>query len=109
MERDNGSDPRDDSIVDSRSNSVQKQVESQEMGPRPKGRRASVRRPKPGSQPPGPKRTEDERMLDRQLPVEPVAKAAELGAFTHTDRGGCCGSRVSLSPGSMPWPRSARP
>ena len=24
-------------------------------------------------------------MLDRQLPVEPVARATELGAFTHTD------------------------
>ena len=24
-------------------------------------------------------------MLDRQLPAEPVAKAAELGAFTHTE------------------------
>jgi uncharacterized protein (TIGR00730 family) len=33
----------------------------------------------------GPKRTEDERMLDRQLPVDPVPKAAELGAFTHTE------------------------
>jgi uncharacterized protein (TIGR00730 family) len=32
-----------------------------------------------------PRRTEDERMLDRQLPAEPVAKAAELGAFTHTE------------------------
>jgi uncharacterized protein (TIGR00730 family) len=32
-----------------------------------------------------PRRTEDERMLDRQLPVEPVARATELGAFTHTD------------------------
>jgi uncharacterized protein (TIGR00730 family) len=32
-----------------------------------------------------PRRTEDERMLDRQLPVEPVARATELGGFTHTD------------------------
>ena len=24
-------------------------------------------------------------MLDRQLPVDPVPKAAELGAFTHTE------------------------
>ena len=32
-----------------------------------------------------PRRTEDERMLDRQLPAEPVARAAELGAFTHTE------------------------
>ena len=24
-------------------------------------------------------------MLDRQLPAEPVARAAELGAFTHTE------------------------
>lgn len=40
---------------------------------------------KPGSRPRGPRRTEDERMLDRQLPAEPVARAAELGAFTHTE------------------------
>jgi uncharacterized protein (TIGR00730 family) len=31
------------------------------------------------------RRTEDERLLDRQLPVEPVARATELGGFTHTD------------------------
>jgi uncharacterized protein (TIGR00730 family) len=29
--------------------------------------------------------TEDERMLERQLPAEPVARAPEIGAFTHTD------------------------
>jgi uncharacterized protein (TIGR00730 family) len=32
-----------------------------------------------------PRRTEDERLLDRQLPVEPVARATELAGFTHTD------------------------
>ncbi len=33
----------------------------------------------------GPKRTEDERMLERQLPDDPVSRAVELGAFTHTE------------------------
>ena len=33
----------------------------------------------------GPRRTEDERMLDRQLPAEPVPKAVELGSFSHTE------------------------
>jgi uncharacterized protein (TIGR00730 family) len=32
-----------------------------------------------------PRRTEDERLLDRQLPVEPVPRHSGLGAFTHTD------------------------
>ncbi len=39
----------------------------------------------PGSRSRAPRRTEDERMLDRPLPSEPVARAAELGAFTHTE------------------------
>jgi len=29
--------------------------------------------------------TEDEQLLNRALPAEPVPQAAELGAFTHTD------------------------
>ena len=29
--------------------------------------------------------TEDEQLLNRSLPAEPVPQAAELGAFTHTD------------------------
>jgi uncharacterized protein (TIGR00730 family) len=41
--------------------------------------------PRPRADTVAPRRTEDERMLDRQLPAEPVAKAAELGAFTHTE------------------------
>jgi uncharacterized protein (TIGR00730 family) len=41
--------------------------------------------PRPRADAVAPRRTEDERMLDRQLPAEPVAKAAELGAFTHTE------------------------
>src|SRR5580658_8302257 len=31
------------------------------------------------------KKTEDERLLDRQTPFQPVPRAPELGAFTHTD------------------------
>lgn len=31
------------------------------------------------------KKTEDERLLDRQVPFQPVPRAPELGAFTHTD------------------------
>jgi uncharacterized protein (TIGR00730 family) len=31
------------------------------------------------------KRTEDELMLERHLPAEPVARAPEISAFTHTD------------------------
>ena len=49
----------------------------------PDGQRGSGPRPRAGAV--APRRTEDERMLDRQLPAEPVAKAAELGAFTHTE------------------------
>jgi uncharacterized protein (TIGR00730 family) len=41
--------------------------------------------PRPTARMTVPRRTEDERMLDRQLPVDPVPKAAELGAFTHTE------------------------
>ena len=41
--------------------------------------------PRPRVDAVAPRRTEDERMLDRQLPAEPVARAAELGAFTHTE------------------------
>ena len=58
----------------------------------PKKKDLSIRAPrpqplevKPGSDRLFPRRTEDERMLDRQLPAEPVARAAELGAFTHTE------------------------
>jgi uncharacterized protein (TIGR00730 family) len=49
-------------------------------GPRSVGPRAGA-----GARIAVPRRTEDERMLDRQLPAEPVARAAELGAFTHTE------------------------
>jgi uncharacterized protein (TIGR00730 family) len=31
------------------------------------------------------RKTEDERLLDRQTPFQPVPRAPELGAFTHTD------------------------
>ena len=49
-------------------------------GPPVSGPRAGA-----GAREAAPRRTEDERMLDRQLPAEPVARAAELGAFTHTE------------------------
>jgi uncharacterized protein (TIGR00730 family) len=39
----------------------------------------------PGSDRVRGKKTEDERMLDRQMPFQPVPRAPELGAFTHTD------------------------
>ncbi len=38
-----------------------------------------------GTNRPSAKRTDDERMLERQLPAEPVASAPEMAAFTHTD------------------------
>ena len=41
--------------------------------------------PNPNPRVRGPKRTEDERMLERQLPADPVSRVAELGAFTHTE------------------------
>jgi uncharacterized protein (TIGR00730 family) len=41
--------------------------------------------PGPGSDRLRGKKTEDERLLDRQVPFQPVPRAPELGAFTHTD------------------------
>ena len=67
-----------------------------------------------GTNRPSAKRTDDERMLERQLPAEPVARLPEMAAFTHTDswrspdprgvrfrdrlarRGGCGRDRVRL-------------
>ena len=47
----------------------------------PSGRR----RPRLASGRAAPHWTEDEQLLNRTLPAEPVPQAAELGAFTHTD------------------------
>jgi uncharacterized protein (TIGR00730 family) len=86
MERDNESAPRNDSIVESKLNSIPGPSGETTNGPTVTGaRRNRVQTAKNGSKSSGPRRTEDERMLDRQLPVDPVPRAAELGAFTHTD------------------------
>src|SRR5271166_4392146 len=85
MERDNGSDPREDSIVESSSSAGPDPTRQLRNG-RPPAKGVPRSRAVPsGANASGPKRTEDERMLDRQLPVEPVPRASELGAFTHTD------------------------
>jgi uncharacterized protein (TIGR00730 family) len=86
MERENGSDRPGESIAGSRPDSGPKA--NGELSDQSAGNGAvqkDVVAPRPASRPRGPKRTEDERMLDRQLPAEPVARAAELGAFTHTE------------------------
>jgi uncharacterized protein (TIGR00730 family) len=86
MERDNGPDRYPESLVDSMHTSSP-EINS-EFSHKPVGNgvgQNGLRPARPGSQPRGPKLTEDERMLDRQLPAEPVARAAELGAFTHTE------------------------
>jgi uncharacterized protein (TIGR00730 family) len=83
MERDNDGDPRDNSIVESKSSSSPELMNELRNGSA--ASRSRVVAVMPGSRPPGPRRTEDERMLDRQLPVEPVPRAPEMGAFTHTD------------------------
>jgi uncharacterized protein (TIGR00730 family) len=88
MERDNGPDRADDSFLrsapanGSESNRPAGREPAANGAGRPAGRVISA---KNGTKPRGPKRTEDERMLDRQLPSEPVARASELGAFTHTE------------------------
>jgi uncharacterized protein (TIGR00730 family) len=87
MERDNGPDRRAESFVDSSLASSPEVNGESSHEPAGNGARQNgmLLPPKPSSRLSGPKRTEDERMLDRQLPAEPVARAAELGAFTHTE------------------------
>jgi uncharacterized protein (TIGR00730 family) len=86
MERDNGPERLGESFVDSRSASDLEANRATSHEPAANGARPNrMVAPKPGPRPRGHKRTEDERMLDRQLPADPVAKSAELGAFTHTE------------------------
>jgi uncharacterized protein (TIGR00730 family) len=86
MERDMN-DPRvANSKVDGDSNSNRTVSKEPGNGPAVNGiAREPVLSAMPAGRAAVPRRTEDERMLDRQLPVDPVPKAAELGAFTHTE------------------------
>ncbi len=47
--------------------------------------RAARNRPRLASVHATARRTEDEQLLNRSLPAEPMPQAVELGAFTHTD------------------------
>ena len=86
MERDRSDDRGADPTVDAVSKSGPGMSQESSNGSDANGAtRERVITPRSAARAAGPKRTEDERMLDRQLPVEPVPKAAELGAFTHTE------------------------
>jgi len=86
MERDDGDDRLDGPGLDAnRQASPEVEPSYAEGGLK---NRASRRRwvgPGNGSGRPIPRRTADEQLFERPMPVEPVPRASDLGAFTHTD------------------------
>jgi len=86
MERDGESDPKDESRFDSNSKAgASVRREARDVPKSSGGQRPRLVVPGLGRNGPRVRKTEDERMLDRVLPAEPVPRAPELAAFTHTD------------------------
>jgi len=86
MEREGESDPKDESRFESNSNAgATARGESRDHAKANGGQRPRLVESRPGRNGPGFRQTEDERLLDRVLPTEPVPRAPEMAAFTHTD------------------------